>query len=65
MLLVVYCLVLLPLLVGVLCLVLDLLFSTLCTSSFAIILVEKRELFALLYLVSCQWFLLTVPWVGL
>ena len=39
-----YCLLLLPLFVGVLCLVLALLFSTLCPSSFAIILMGKREL---------------------
>ena len=38
---------------GVLCLVLVLLFSTLCPSSFAIISVEKRELIALLCLSSC------------
>ena len=39
---------LLQLFVGVLCLVLVLLFSTLCPSSFAITLMGKRELAALL-----------------
>ena len=39
-------LLLLPLLVGVLCLVLVLLFSTLCPSSFAIILMGKIQLVA-------------------
>ena len=41
-------------------------------SSFAIILIEKRELVALLYLSSwclvivvVLWLLLTMPWVGL
>ena len=48
LLLLIYCLLLLPLFVGVLCLVLVLLFRTLCHSSVAIILVEKRELVALL-----------------
>ena len=41
-------LLLLPLFVGVLCLVFYVLFSTLCPSSFAIILMGKRELVALL-----------------
>ena len=48
LLLLIYCLMLLPLFVGVLCLVLVFLFSTLCTSSFAIVLMGKRELVALL-----------------
>ena len=48
MLLLVYCLLLLPLFVTVLCLVLVLLFSTLCPSSVAIILMRKKELVALL-----------------
>ena len=48
MLLFIYCLLLLPLFVSVLCFVLVLLFSTLCPSSFAIILMWKRELVALL-----------------
>ena len=47
MLLLIHCLLLLPLFVGVLCLVLVLLSSTLCPSSFAIILMGKRELVAL------------------
>ena len=42
------CLMLLPLFVGTLCLVLVMLFNTLCPSSFAIILIGKRELVALL-----------------
>ena len=42
-------LLLLPLFLGVLCLVLVLLFNTLCLSSFAIILMRKRELIVLLY----------------
>ena len=50
LLLLIYCLLLLPLFVGVLCLVLDFLFSTLCPSSFAFILMGKRELVALLCL---------------
>ena len=41
------CLLLLPLFVGVLCLILVLLFSTLCPYSFAIILMGKRELVVL------------------
>ena len=48
LLLLIYCLLLLPLFVGVLCLVFVLLYSTLCPSSFAIILMRKRELIALL-----------------
>ena len=44
----IHCLLLLPLFVGVLCSVFILLFSTLCPSSFAIILMVKRELVALL-----------------
>ena len=54
---------------GVLCLVLVLLFSTLCPSTFAFILTGKRELHfrclpdVLLLLVLCV--LLLVPWVGL
>ena len=43
-----YCLLLLPLFVEVLCLVFVLLFNTLCPSSFAIILIGTRELVALL-----------------
>ena len=44
--LLIYCLLLLPLFVGVLCMVFVfiLLFSPLCPSSFAIILMEKRGL---------------------
>ena len=63
---------LLPLIVRILCLVLVLLFSTLCSSSFAIILMRKRELVALLKLsswclvtVNFLWLFLTEPWVGL
>ena len=58
--------------VGALCLVLVLLFSTLCPSSFAIILMGKRELLALLKLssrclviASVLWLFLAVRWVGL
>ena len=47
LLLLIQCLMLLPLFVGVLCLSLVLLFCTLCPS-FAIILMGKRKLFALL-----------------
>ena len=50
MLLLIHCLLLLPLFVGMLCLVLDLLYSTLCPSSFAIILVVKGNLVALFQL---------------
>ena len=50
--LLIYCLLLLPFLVGVLCLILVLLFSTLRPSSFAMILMGKRELVALL--MSCD-----------
>ena len=39
----IYCLLFLPLFVGALCLVLVLLFRTLCPSSFAIILIGVRE----------------------
>ena len=48
----IHCLLVLSLLVGVLCLVLVLIFSTLCLSSFAIILIRKRELVALLWMSS-------------
>ena len=48
LLLLIRCLLLLPLFVEVVCLVVVLLFSTLCPSSFAIILIGKRELVALL-----------------
>ena len=48
MLLLVYCLLLLPLFVMALCLVIVLLFSSLCPSSFAIILMRKTELVAYL-----------------
>ena len=44
LLLLIHCLLLLPLFVEILCLVLVLLFSTLCPSSFAIILMGKRGL---------------------
>ena len=61
------CLLLLSLYVSVLCLVLVLMIS-----SFAIILLRKRELVALLQLYSCcrvtafvLWHSLVVPWVGL
>ena len=47
LLLLIHCLLLLSLFVAVLCLILILLFRTLCPS-FAIILMEKRELVALL-----------------
>ena len=47
-----YCLFLPPLFMGTLCLVLVLLFSTLCPSSFVIRLMRKRELTAILYLSS-------------
>ena len=57
---------------GVLCLVLVLLFSTLCPSSFAIVSVEKRELITLLCLSSWYhvaicvlWLFLMVMWVDL
>ena len=57
---------------GVLCLVLVLLFSTLYPSSFTIILMGKRELVALFYLslwclvtVNVVWLFLAVPWVDL
>ena len=43
LLLLIHCLLLIPLFVGVLCLVLVLLFSTLCPSGVAINLIEKRE----------------------
>ena len=48
LLLLIHCLLLLPLFVGDLCLVLVLLFSTLCPSSFVIILMGKRDVVALL-----------------
>ena len=48
LLLLIYCLLLLPLFVGALCLVRVLLFSTLCHSSFSTILMGKRELVVLL-----------------
>ena len=48
LLLLIRCSLLLPLFVGVVCLVIVLLFGTLCPSSFAIILIGKRELVALL-----------------
>ena len=48
LLLLIYCLLLLPLFVGALCLVRVLLFNTLCHSSFATILMGKRELVVLL-----------------
>ena len=63
-----FCLLLLQLSVGVLCLVLVLLFCTLCPSSFAIILLGKRELVALLnclVTVSVMRLFLAVTWVGL
>ena len=44
------CLLLLPIFVGVLCLVLVLLFITLCPSSFSIILIGKRQLVVLIWL---------------
>ena len=47
-----HCLLLLPLFVGVLCLVIVLIFGTLCPSSFAITLMGKRELVAVLKLSS-------------
>ena len=55
---------------GVLCLVLVFLFSIFCPSSFAIILMGKRELVALLFsgslvTVSVLRLFLMVPWVGL
>ena len=77
LLLLTYFSLLFPLFVGILCLVLVLLFSTLCQSSFVIILRERerereRELVALLYLsswcpvtVSVLWLFLAVRWVGL
>ena len=46
----IHCLLLLPLFMGFLCFVLVLLFNTLCHSSVAITLVEKRVLVALLLL---------------
>ena len=48
LLLLIYCLLLLTLFMGVLCLTIVLLFRTLCPSSFAIILMGKRDLVALL-----------------
>ena len=68
---------LLPLFVGVQCFVLVLIFSTQCTSSFAIILItidweERAGYFTLIvflmsfdYGSSSRWLFLTVPWVGL
>ena len=50
LLLLICCLFLLILFVGVLCFVIVLLFSTLCPSSFANILIGKKELVALLKL---------------
>ena len=58
---------------GDLSLVLVLLFSTLPPSSFAIILMVKRELVArfglIVFLMSCDfyvlWLFIVVPWVGL
>ena len=55
LLLLIYCLLLLPLFVGVLCLVLVLSFGTSCPSSFAIILMGKRELVALLKYCDSQY----------
>ena len=61
----------LPLMVGVLCLILDLLFSTLCPSCFAFILIGKRWLLLLWLSSSCLvavgvlWLFLVVTWVGL
>ena len=52
MVLLICCLLLLQLFVVVLCLVLVSLFITLCPSSFAIILMGKRGLVALLYCLS-------------
>ena len=59
LLLLTYFLLLLPLFVGILCLALVLLFSTLCQSSFVIILMEREReragCFALsVFLVSCD-----------
>ena len=48
LLLLIYCLLLLKLFVGVLCLIFVLLFSTLCHTSFAVNLMRKRELVVLL-----------------
>ena len=57
---------------GVLCFVLALVFSNLCPTSFAILLMGQRELIDLLLLsswclvtVSILWLFLTVHWVGL
>ena len=55
----------------VLCLVLVVLFNNLCPSSFAILVMGKRELVALLKRSSCLvtfrvlWLFTAVPWVGL
>ena len=72
MLLLIYCLMCFPLLVGVLCLSLFC-YAMLCVhSSFAIILKRKRGLVALLLLscgciaaVGVLWLFLALPWVGL
>ena len=65
-----HCLLLLPLFGGVLCLVLVLVFRTLCPSSIAISLIEKKELcyFTLIVLivtVSVLWLFLMESCVGL
>ena len=71
LLLLICCLLLLPLFVGVLCVVCYLLFGTLCPSSIAIILMGKRELVAFIYSSRCPvtvivlWRILKMPWVGL
>ena len=70
LLLLIYCLVYLPLFVGVLCL--SLFCYALLHSSFAIILKRKRKLVAMLLFsyrytvaINVLWLCLTVPWVGL
>ena len=72
LLLLIYCLMYLPLLLGFLCLSLFC-YALLCVhSSFAIILKRKRKLVDLLLLsyrcivsITVLWLFLTVPWVGL
>ena len=72
LLLMIYCLMYLPLFVGVLCLSLFV-YALLCVHfSLAIILKRKRKLAAMLLLsyrcfvsINVLWLFLTVPWVGL
>ena len=73
MLLLIYCLMYIPLFVGVLRLPFFCCYAILCVnSSFAIILKSKRKLVALLLLsyignvtINVLWLFLMVPWIGL